>query len=96
MVYDFPETESTIKVYDTEIYFNNSNIVDDSQFGISKEYFYYDSNGNGIVFAIERNTNSRIYYNVYYAQYILHYDIIMKIYYESCLVLKMFSLYTKS
>ena len=32
----------------------------------------------------------RINYNVYYAQYILHYDITMKIYYERCLVLKMF------
>ena len=27
---------------------------------------------------------------MYYAQYNLHYDIIMMIYYESCLVLKMF------
>ena len=46
MVYEFPETDRNIKIYDTEIYFNNSNIVDDSQFGISKEYFYYDSDGN--------------------------------------------------
>lgn len=46
MVYEFPETESTIKIYNAEVYFNNSNTVNDSQFGISKEYFYYDSNGN--------------------------------------------------
>ena len=46
MVYEFTETESNIKIYDTEIYFNNSDIVDDTQFGISKEYFYYDEYGN--------------------------------------------------
>jgi len=46
MVFDFPETDRNIKVYDSEVYFNNSGIVDDSNFGVSKEYFYYDSNGN--------------------------------------------------
>lgn len=46
MVFDFPETDKDIKIYDTEVYFNNSNITDDPQFGVSKEYFYFDSNGN--------------------------------------------------
>lgn len=46
MVYEFPETDRDIKVYDSQVFFNNSNLVDDENFGISKEYFYYDSNGN--------------------------------------------------
>lgn len=46
MVYDFPETDRNIKVYDTEVFFNNVNTTDDEEFGISKEYFYYDSDGN--------------------------------------------------
>ena len=46
MVYEFPETDKNIKVYDSEVFFNNSNLTDDISFGISKEYFYYDSNGN--------------------------------------------------
>ena len=46
MVYEFPETDRNIKVYDSEVFFNNSNLTDDANFGVSKEYFYYDSNGN--------------------------------------------------
>lgn len=46
LVYDFTETNANIKIYDTEVFFNNSNLTDDDNFGVSKEYFYYDSNGN--------------------------------------------------
>ena len=46
MVYEFPETDRNIKVYDSEVFFNNTNLSEDAFFGVSKEYFYYDSNGN--------------------------------------------------
>lgn len=46
MVYEFTETDRSIKVYDSEVFFNNTNLTDDESFGVSKEYFYYDSNGN--------------------------------------------------
>jgi len=46
MVYDFPETDKNIKVYDSEVFFNNAHMTDDGNFGVSKEYFYFDSNGN--------------------------------------------------
>lgn len=46
MVYDFQEKDRTIKVYDTEIFFNNSDKMDDDQFGIFREYFYFDADGN--------------------------------------------------
>lgn len=46
MVYDFPETDRNIKIYDSEVFFNNSSLTDDNNFGISKEYFYYDSDGH--------------------------------------------------
>ncbi len=46
MVYEFPETDRNIKVYDSEVLFNNAHLTDDDNFGVSKEYFYYDSNGN--------------------------------------------------
>ena len=46
MVYEFPETDRNIKVYDSQVFFNNSNLTDDANFGVSKEYFYYDSNGH--------------------------------------------------
>ena len=46
MVYEFPETDKVIKVYDSEVFFNNSGLTNDNSFGVSKEYFYYDSNGN--------------------------------------------------
>lgn len=46
MVYEFPETDRNIKVYDSKVYFNNSDIVNDNNFGVSKEYYYYDSEGH--------------------------------------------------
>lgn len=46
MVYEFPEKDKNIKVYDSEVLFNNGYLSDDENFGVSKEYFYYDSNGN--------------------------------------------------
>ena len=46
MNFNFPEEEHRIKVYDTDIYFNNSENTNDPNFGVSKEYFYYDPNGN--------------------------------------------------
>ena len=46
MVYEFTEKDKNIKVYDSEITFNNHSLSEDSNFGISKEYFYYDANGN--------------------------------------------------
>lgn len=45
MVFDFTETERNIKIYDVEITFNNSNVSQDENFGITKEFFYFDSNG---------------------------------------------------
>jgi uncharacterized protein YlzI (FlbEa/FlbD family) len=45
MVYNFPETEKYIKIYDTLVYCNNEN--DDNVLNnIYKEYFYYDDLGN--------------------------------------------------
>lgn len=46
MVYDFPETDRNIKVYDVEVRFNNPNMTDDPNFGVTKEYYYFDANGN--------------------------------------------------
>ena len=43
MIYEFPETDRNIKVYDAEVIFNNQNITNDKSFGVSKEYYYYDS-----------------------------------------------------
>ena len=43
MIYEFPETERNIKVYDVETIFNNPNITNDNSFGVSKEYYYYDA-----------------------------------------------------
>lgn len=45
MVYDFPETERNIKVYDASIVFNNLSQSNDSSFGVTKEYYYYDADG---------------------------------------------------
>ena len=45
MTFDFPETDRNIKIYDTPITFNNKDQSIDSNFGITKEYFYYDSDG---------------------------------------------------
>lgn len=41
-IFEFPETDRIIKIYDTEVLFNNI----DSNFNVVKEYYYYDSNGN--------------------------------------------------
>jgi hypothetical protein len=52
MVFDFPETENNIKVYDVEIQCNNGfnqanqNELTNEQSSIYKEFFYYDSDGN--------------------------------------------------
>lgn len=46
MVFDFPETEKNIKVYDSEVFYNNGNPKDDETFGVTKEYYYYDADGN--------------------------------------------------
>lgn len=46
LVFDFPEVNNNIKVYDTEVFFNNENVTNDQYFGITKEYFYFDANGN--------------------------------------------------
>lgn len=46
IVFDFPETERNIKIYDSELFYNNSDTKDDETFGITKEYYYYDADGN--------------------------------------------------
>lgn len=46
MVYDFPEINRTIQVFDAEVEFNNPSMSNDPNFGISKEYYYFDANGN--------------------------------------------------
>lgn len=46
MIYEFSETDKNIKIYDSNVYFNNPELSDDNYFGVSKEYFYFDSNGN--------------------------------------------------
>lgn len=45
MVFDFPETDRNIKIYDTEIFCNN-NIDSEVLENIFKEYYYYDADGN--------------------------------------------------
>lgn len=45
MVFDFPETDKNIKIYDTEIFCNN-NIDSAVLENIYKEYYYYDADGN--------------------------------------------------
>ena len=45
MVFDFPETNKNIKIYDTEIFCNN-NIDSSVRENIYKEYYYYDADGN--------------------------------------------------
>ena len=46
VVFDFPEVNHNIKIYDTEVFFNNDNVTNDKNFGVTKEYFYFDANGN--------------------------------------------------
>lgn len=45
-VFEFPETDRLIKIYDTEVLFNNVTKTDDQSFNIVKEYYYYDSSDN--------------------------------------------------
>lgn len=45
MVFDFPETNKNIKIYDTEIHCNN-NVDKTILENIYKEYYYYDAGGN--------------------------------------------------
>ena len=45
MIYEFPETDKLIKVYDVEPMFNNKKSTSEG-FGIIKEYYYYDSENN--------------------------------------------------
>ena len=44
-IFTFPETDKLIKVYDTEIFFNNDS-SDGNKFNITKEYYYFDSSDN--------------------------------------------------
>ena len=46
MDFSFPEIDRNIQVHDVELYFNNSNAINDTNFGVHKEYFYYDGTGN--------------------------------------------------
>lgn len=46
LTYDFPETDKNIKIYDAPVIFNNENNTDDTNFGVSKEFYYYDSDGH--------------------------------------------------
>lgn len=44
-VFTFPETDRLIKVYDSEVLFNNQKSTG-TEFNIIKEYYYYDSSDN--------------------------------------------------
>ena len=46
MVFNFTEENRTIEIYDTEVLFNNQFDSGDTNFGITKEYFYFDDAGN--------------------------------------------------
>ena len=43
--FTFPETDRVIKIYDTEIIYNNKQSTD-IDFNVTKEYYYFDSDGN--------------------------------------------------
>ena len=43
-VFEFPETDRRIKIYDTEVLFNNDSTS--NAFNIVKEYYYFDSSNN--------------------------------------------------
>ena len=45
-VFEFPETDRLIKIYDTEVLFNNITNINDQNFNIVKEYYYFDSSNN--------------------------------------------------
>lgn len=44
-VFELPETERNIKIYDAEVLFNNPNSTGLS-FNVTKEYYYYDTSNN--------------------------------------------------
>jgi len=44
MIYTFKETDRNIMIYNVEPLYNNT--LEDTTYSISKEYFYYDSDGN--------------------------------------------------
>ena len=44
-VFIFPETDRIVKIYDTEILYNNVNSTG-HDFNVTKEYYYYDSDDN--------------------------------------------------
>lgn len=43
-IFEFPETERLIRIFDTEVMFNNE--LDHQNFNIIKEYYYFDSSNN--------------------------------------------------
>ena len=45
-VFEFPETDRLIKIYDAEVLFNNITRADDQSFNVIKEYYYFDSSDN--------------------------------------------------
>ena len=75
-------TTSLISLASIKSLKNGVYTVENGVEGLNGTYFTllinYDSNGNGIVFAIERNTNSRIYYNVYQGSWMGWIDIAKK------------------
>ena len=44
-IFLFPETDRIIKIYDTDIIYNNTNSTG-HDFNVTKEYYYYDSDNN--------------------------------------------------
>ena len=45
LTYEFPEKDRNIKIYDTEIIYNNSSISNPT-YCVTKEYYYFDSDDN--------------------------------------------------
>ena len=43
--FEFPETDRLIKIYDTDVYFNNST-PEEKTYNVTKEYYYFDSSDN--------------------------------------------------
>lgn len=46
MIYQFPELDRNIQIFDVEPLYNNLDIFDPNTFQVTKEYFYFDSTGN--------------------------------------------------
>lgn len=46
MTYQFPEIDRSIQIFDAEPLYNNLDVIDTDHFSITKEYFYFDSDGN--------------------------------------------------